>query len=188
MIDPTKALILFEQNSDSIAALGNLSSNLNGKAVEVNASANAQIQKTAASCNVQVFLFYSDYITRENLLAQDNWVKMTQYGDTFAQKLDDAFKLVKSGDYKKMIYINTFAQELTKQVVDDAYKALDNADVVIGNDENNNCYLLGFTQYHNDFFANKSWDFAPNAADINAEAEKQGFSVVNLQQLTIIIA
>lgn len=180
MIDNTKAIIVFKQNNESLSA-----SNLSNAQELITRQTNTlnTISKTTA----QKFVFYSDYIEKEDIMEFDNWVKMPQYGNTFSEKLKDAFHIIKSGDYKKTIFINSLTQNLSSSILEEAFQRLDTNDVILGVDLNNNCYLLGFTQFNSDFFNNKTWESAPNPTEIEEEADKLGFSVAKLSQTPALV-
>lgn len=180
MIDNTKAIIVFKQNNESLSAV-----NLSNAQELINRQ--TETLKAISEITAQKFIFYSDYIEREDLMQFDNWVKMPQYGNTFSEKLKDAFHIIKSGDYKKTVFINSLTQNLSTTILEDAFSRLETNDVVLGVDSNNNCYLLGFTQFNSEFFNDKTWDSAPNPKDIEEEADKLGFSVSKLSQTPALV-
>lgn len=173
MVDYTKAIIVFKQNNADFASVGLDSS---AQLIENQEKTLSILEKHVA----QKIIFYSDYLEREDIELHDNWIKMPQFGDNLSARIKDAFKIAKSGDYKEIIFVQCLTQNLTLELIEQAFEKLITADVVVGNDSNNQCYLLGFKQFLPEFFDEKNWTKAPIASDIEEECDKQGFSMSKL--------
>ncbi len=86
-----------------------------------------------------------------------------------------AFEHTFLNKYKKVIIIGSDCIDLSAAVIEDAYKILNNSDVVIGPAKDGGYYLLGMKNPHPCLFRNVSWS--------TSEVFKQTLSICRSQHL-----
>lgn len=102
-------------------------------------------------------VYYSEYIdTEDNWLNQD-FDKRLQQGNTLGEKMNYAFEESFRLGYESVCIIGTDCFELTSEILDKAFVALETNDSVIGPAADGGYYLLGMNRYIPEFFRNKTW-------------------------------
>lgn len=104
-------------------------------------------------------LFFSDYIDHNLTLFPRVTQKHVQTEGSLGEKMAHAFKTVFSSSKqpKKVIIIGSDCPELTTEIIQKAFEALELYDFVIGPSKDGGYYLLGMRQYREEVFKNIAW-------------------------------
>ena len=121
------------------------------------------------------FLFYADFLQREDEWSTDRFIKHLQKGNDLGERMYNAFKYTFLNKYQKVIIIGSDCVDLSTSDIEDAYLLLDDNDVVIGPAKDGGYYLLGMKELHQSLFKNISWG--------TSEVLKQTLSVCKKQHL-----
>ena len=172
----SKALIIFIKNP----VLGKVKTRLaatigNVKAFEVYKKLLAHTQKITLLIDADKFLFYADFLKREDEWANDWFIKNLQKGSDLGERMYHAFEYTFLNKYQKVIIIGSDCIDLSASVIEDAYMLLDNTDVVIGPAKDGGYYLLGMKSLHQCLFKNVSWS--------TSQVLKQTLSICRSQHL-----
>jgi uncharacterized protein len=101
------------------------------------------------------FLFYSDKI--EN----DDWPvifsRQAQQGDDLGKRMQNAFELLFSKGYQKLVIIGSDCLELNSTIIEQGFYELDEMDVVIGPAKDGGYYLMGLKKNSPFLFENIEW-------------------------------
>lgn len=140
------------------------------------------------SARVQRYLFYSDPEDAEEMQhwggPRFNYV--AQAGSDLGRRLENAFGTVFEHGAQKAIVLATDVPGLSAEVVDEAFRALDSSDVVLGPCPDGGYYLLGMKKLYKELFANISWS-TDQVLNETAEAmRKLGLTVRRLPALADI--
>lgn len=119
----------------------------------------ALLKKTASvleELEVDIHLYYSDYIEKDDLFSSLAIQKKRQIGEQLGERMSNAFResLVA---YDKAVIIGTDLWTLESQDVANAFKALEHNTAVIGPSADGGYYLLGITEFLPQIFLNKQW-------------------------------
>lgn len=119
----------------------------------------ALLKKTASvleELEVDIHLYYSDYIEKDDLFSSLAIQKKRQIGEQLGERMSNAFResLVA---YDKAVIIGTDLWTLESQDVTNAFKALEHNTAVIGPSADGGYYLLGITEFLPQIFLNKQW-------------------------------
>ena len=119
----------------------------------------ALLKKTAnvlEELEVDIHLYYSDYIEKDDLFSSLAIQKKRQIGEQLGERMSNAFResLV---TYDKVVIIGTDLWTLESQDVTNAFKALEHNTAVIGPSADGGYYLLGITEFLPQIFLNKQW-------------------------------
>ncbi|MDQ2721203.1 MAG: TIGR04282 family arsenosugar biosynthesis glycosyltransferase [Bacteroidota bacterium] len=101
-------------------------------------------------------VFYSDFI-EEDIWNNKLFKKEIQKGNDLGKRMENAFINAFESEYKKTIIIGTDCLEINKVILESAFSALDNFDIVIGPASDGGYYLLGMKKLHSFFFKNVKW-------------------------------
>ena len=113
-------------------------------------------RKLAISLPVERMLFYSD-----DVITDDNWLpvffqKNKQHGDDLGERMKNAFEKVLLTS-KKAVIIGSDCAELTKEILENAFDALEKNDFVLGAAEDGGYYLIGMNYFEASVFENIEW-------------------------------
>lgn len=145
------------------------------KALEIYKKLLDHTKKTSLLINADRFLFYADFLNRDDEWSKDTFIKHLQKGNDLGERMCNAFEYIFLNKYQKAIIIGSDCIDLSASVVEDAYKLLIDADVVIGPAKDGGYYLLGMKKLHQSLFKNISWG--------TSEVLKQTSSVCKSQHL-----
>ena len=100
---------------------------------------------------------YFDQQIEEGIFWQDSlFLKRIQEGKDLGEKMLQAFKDCLA-DYKRVLIIGSDCPYLSKQIIDEAFAALNENDLVIGPTEDGGYYLLGMKSLHSELFSDINW-------------------------------
>ncbi len=103
------------------------------------------------------FLFYSDFIEKNDDWDNDFFEKNTQHGDGLGDRMKNAFAFIFSKNIKKVLIVGSDCAELNEKIINDAFYALDKHDFVLGPADDGGYYLLGMTSFEPTVFDNITW-------------------------------
>lgn len=117
------------------------------------------------------------------LRPNDDEVLLPQVHGSLGDRLISAFSQAFDKGATKVVVIGTDTPNLTADILQAAYNALDSVDVVIGPALDGGYYLLGMKKMYPTLFKNIPWSTASVCADTVAAALELQLTVKKLQQL-----
>ena len=113
-------------------------------------------QKLSLSLKVSRALFYSDELNLEDDWSNDAFQKNVQEGNDLGARMKNAFQKVflKS---KKAVIIGSDCAELTSEILQNAFDALEKNEFVIGPAKDGGYYLIGMNYFEPSVFENIEW-------------------------------
>lgn len=150
-----KAVIVFQKNR----ILGKVKTRLaetigDEKALDCYSHMIAYTHEQLQKVDADIHLYFSEFIEPS---PHQNWHFQTQKGDDLGEKMNNAFLDLKSNCYDQVVIIGTDCLELTSEMINDAFKALNSSDYVLGPANDGGYYLLGLTELNDVLFLNKAW-------------------------------
>lgn len=106
-------------------------------------------QKISLLNNADKFLFYANFLQKEDKWLNDKFIKQLQKGNGLGVRMYNAFVSTFSNKCKKAIIIGSNCIDLNAAVIEGAYLLLDDSDVVIGPAKDGGYYLLGMKNFIN---------------------------------------
>jgi len=101
-------------------------------------------------------VFYSDVI-EEDRWNNDQFKKELQQGIDLGKRMENAFIHAFETGYDSVIIIGTDCPEINKNILETAFKELNDFDIVIGPATDGGYYLLGMKKLHSFLFKNMKW-------------------------------
>ncbi|MEO6404726.1 MAG: TIGR04282 family arsenosugar biosynthesis glycosyltransferase [Ferruginibacter sp.] len=172
----SRALIIFMKNP----VIGKVKTRLaaaigDATALEVYKKLLNHTQKITLFVDADKFLFYSEFLQREDEWPNDRFIKHLQKGNDLGERMCNAFEFVFLNKHQKVIIIGSDCIDLSASVIEDAYLLLNDTDVVIGPAKDGGYYLLGMKELHHSLFKTISWG--------TSEVLKQTLSICRSQHL-----
>lgn len=106
------------------------------------------------------WVFYSDEIPEKDIWDEKHFSKKLQQGNDLGERMQNAFAEAFQQNYHKVIIIGSDLYDLQTGDLKQAFRKLDESDVVIGPARDGGYYLLGMKSPHNALFQNKKWSTA----------------------------
>lgn len=103
------------------------------------------------------FVFYSETIRQNDLWNTSEHSKELQIGEHLGIRMKNAFANAFAKGYEKVIIIGSDMYDMTSGHIEEAFKNLENNEVVIGPAEDGGYYLLGLRQLIPEIFEDKDW-------------------------------
>jgi rSAM/selenodomain-associated transferase 1 len=102
-------------------------------------------------------VWYSVSVRQNGIWPDDSYQKKAQFGNDLGERMLHAFQDAFDNNYEKVIIIGSDLYDLQPKHIEEAIKALDTNDVVIGPAQDGGYYLLGMKTLHKKAFAPKNW-------------------------------
>jgi uncharacterized protein len=102
-------------------------------------------------------VYYAGEIEQHDFWQKPVYQKRKQPEGDLGFKMEQAFATAFKDGYNAVIIIGSDCHELTQHIIEQAYDALQNHDVVIGPAKDGGYYLLGMKVLHSELFRNKQW-------------------------------
>lgn len=113
--------------------------------------------KITSTIKTDKAVFYSDYINENDIWREGEFKKLLQKGEDLGEKMSNAFINAFKMGYKRVVIIGSDCFELNEGILNNAFKILEENEVVIGPANDGGYYLLGLQKYYKQFFENKTW-------------------------------
>ena len=130
------------------------------------------------------FLFYHEKIEK------DEWPgiaeRLVQRGDDLGTRMKNAFALLFSKNYDKVLIIGSDCLEITDSIIEQGFSKLDSTDVVIGPARDGGYYLLGLKENSPLLFENIEWSTSKVLAQTTKACKENNLDYSMLELLNDI--
>lgn len=128
-------------------------------------------RKVVSNVDALKYLYYSNWIVENDKWPNEKFAKNLQEGNSLGERMAHAFAHTFQ-NHNKVIIIGSDCIQLTSKIIDDAYRTLDNYDIVIGPAEDGGYYMLGMRTYSPQLFDNMTWSHDKVLQDTIDRAEQ----------------
>lgn len=178
-------LIIFYRNPEMGKVKTRLASSIgDAKAFSIYLLLAEHTRRITEHLGVHKVVFYSDYIDVDDSWPHGVYQKRLQMGSELGERMEKAFKSGFSEGYKSICIIGTDCLELTRNIIEEAFRKLLTHDIVIGPANDGGYYLLGMNYFYNKLFRNKRWSSNTVLADTLADTRMLGLTSWQLETLT----
>ncbi len=129
---------------------------------------------------------YSDDVEGDDIWDNDAYIKTVQKGDDLGQRMHYAIQDALQGSHSKVCLIGSDIYDLTKGIILNAFKLLDNHDLVIGPSQDGGYYLIGMKSANLELFQNKKWSSSEVLSDTINDIKRLNLSYALLTELNDI--
>ncbi|GAA4827996.1 TIGR04282 family arsenosugar biosynthesis glycosyltransferase [Algivirga pacifica] len=129
----------------------------NAKAVEVYRKLLAYTHKVTHALQLTKKVYYGDFVNPDDLWDTEGYEKHLQAEGDLGQRMASAFQDCFRSGAEKVVIIGSDLPELTTTILEEAFDALEQQEVVIGPATDGGYYLLGMRQYDPILFEDIVW-------------------------------
>ncbi len=129
-------------------------------------------------------IFYAEKVQEFDILDYYKFPKFLQKGDSLGERMERACGQAFAQHYEKVMIIGSDCYELTTEIVDDAFAALDHHNVVLGPAHDGGYYLIGMDRHYPHLFKNKAWSTPDVLLDTILDIKKLRLSYTLMPTLT----
>lgn len=130
-------------------------------------------------------LYYSQFIDYQDGWSAETFQKHLQTKGDLGDRMQEAFRQAFQRN-SKVVIIGSDCADLTTDLMEQAFQALDEHDFVVGPATDGGYYLLGMNAFHPEVFANMEWSSEKVLPDTLATIERNHWNVHLLPALTDI--
>lgn len=127
------------------------------KALEIYETLRSHTALITKSVNAKIALFFSDFIPTEDLLLTKERVARRQQGSDLGERMHHALSSGFATGARRIVLIGTDCHELSTEIIEEAFSALDHADTVIGPAKDGGFYLIGMKKAIPELFSEREW-------------------------------
>ena len=131
----------------------------------------ARISKTVLA---QRKCYYSSFIENNDMFEDEYFEKLIQKGDDLGDKMYNAAKDSFGQWATKVVIIGSDCFDINAGIIEEAFNALNQHDVVLGPAEDGGFYLIGMTDLHSEFFLNREWSHENVLLDTIIQVKEKG--------------
>ena len=111
-------------------------------------------EQASQKVDVERHIYFSDVIIPSKW---ENDQKFVQEGEDLGIRMRNAFQHGFDEGYENIILIGSDLPNISKEIIDNGFKKLNNNDVVFGPAEDGGYYLIGMSKMNTSVFENKPW-------------------------------
>lgn len=111
----------------------------------------------AQGVQAERWLFYSDFVEKNDAWPEADFSKKKQADGDLGQRMEQAFRTAFEAGASKAVIIGSDCPELTGEMLQKAFDALDEADFVLGPAPDGGYYLLGMKRLEPAVFRGIEW-------------------------------
>ncbi len=119
-------------------------------------------------------IYYSEYVERWDFFNDEKYQKHLQQGNDLGQKMLNAFYDAFENDYDKMVLVGSDIPDISKKIIEEAFKKLDDHDVVVGPAEDGGYYLIGMKNAYARLFEDKTYGHDQVCSELLESIEESG--------------
>lgn len=142
-------------------------------------------RRVARSVDVERQLFYSKYIDPADNWSEEKFRKFVQQGEDLGERMLNAFRSALQ-THERAVIIGSDCASLRPAIVEEAFRALDNHDFVIGPATDGGYYLLGMREVTPSLFENIAWSTDQVFSTTMARIRQLGKACYRLPELSDI--
>lgn len=121
-------------------------------------------------------VWYSRYIDEADFWPSEDYTKYLQQGDGLGQRMKGAFRQTFADDFDKVVIIGSDCSGLSTSIIQQAFRLLEEQDVVVGPSQDGGYYLLGMRKFYPALFEQIKWSTSVVCEQTTDRLEKIGAS------------
>ena len=130
----------------------------------------------ARSVMAQRKCYYSDFISNKDHFDDGHFEKSIQKGEDEGERMYNAAKASFGEWANKVILVGCDCYDLNAGIIEEAFRALDKNDVVIGPTKDGGIYLMGMNDLSSQLLLNKEWGHENEVLDMLLEIKQENMT------------
>lgn len=182
----SESLLIFVKNPELGKVKTRLAAGIGDvKALEIYELLLKRTHEITANLPLVKYVFYSESKVQDDLWSKGGFIKKRQKGDGLGERMHKAmYKVFKKQKADKVVIIGSDCYQLTEDIISEAFRQLDDHEVVIGPSTDGGYYLLGMKSFFPELLENIPWSTSEVAEMTINKAEKLDLRVFQLPALT----
>lgn len=111
----------------------------------------------AGQVNAKKQIWYSSFVDDEDGYGGSDFEKKLQQGENLGSRMSRAFQKGFEDEFEKVLIIGSDCPGISKHIIEDGFKRLEQNEVVIGPSEDGGYYLIGSKQFTPEIFGEIPW-------------------------------
>ncbi len=136
--------------------------------------------------NAQKTIYYDSFVPETDLFEPAFFDKKIQLGSNLGERMSNAFEDAFAQDSDRVVLIGSDCELITTAIIEQAFSALSQADVVIGPATDGGYYLIGANAHYSELFALSVWSTPTVLAETVQRIKEKGLEYVLLPTLSDI--
>lgn len=154
----SRLLIIFTKNPEEGQVKTRLARSIGDrKALEVYETLRCHTAKVTVDVDAERMVFYSRFIPSSDLFVTKNYTPRVQEGEELGSRMLHAIRTGFEMGFHHILLIGTDCYELSSEILNDAFTALERSDVVIGPAIDGGFYLIGLNRLIPELFLDRRW-------------------------------
>jgi uncharacterized protein len=154
------------------------------KALEVYQLLLQRTREVTRPLTMDKVVFFSEAPVDNDGWENEDYQRQVQQGGELGERMAQAFAAGFAQGYKKVGIIGSDCYELTTAILQQAFRLLEEKDLVVGPSTDGGYYFLGMTRFWPDFFQHKTWSTPSVLPETLADAERLQLKTALLPELT----
>ena len=117
-------------------------------------------------------VYFAETIVDDDLWPKEIYQQHVQDEGDLGQKMQAAFEAAFTAGYSLVVIIGSDCKQLTHEIIEQAFDALQTHEVVIGPALDGGYYLLGMSKLYPELFQNKTWSSSTVFAETLYDVER----------------
>lgn len=143
-------------------------------------------KKEVLKLAVEREVWYAWNLEENDIWDKKEFNKKVQITGDLGEKMNDAFKKSFEEGTDKVIVIGSDCPTLTSTIIEEAFKRLDESDVVVGPSKDGGYYLIGMNSFHPEVLADITWSTEKVMSQTEQKAKDYDLSLARLETLNDI--
>ena len=135
-------------------------------------------ERTTRNLSCDKAVYYSVKIREHDIWDASIYQKHQQHGDDLGVRMHNAFFEAFNNNYDKVVIIGSDLYDLNPSHINEAFKALDKNDIVIGPAHDGGYYLLAMKSLYSQVFKNKNWGTSTVFKDTLKDLKNKDFHLL----------
>ncbi len=153
-----RLLIIFTKNPEAGRVKTRLAHGVGEeKALEVYEILRQHTAIVTAKVHTERMVFYSRFIPSSDLFCTEQFTPRLQEGVDLGERMLHAISTGFATGFRHIVLIGTDCYELSSNILDDAFSALERSDAVVGPAIDGGFYLIGLNMLIPELFLNRQW-------------------------------
>jgi len=151
------ALLIFIKNAEKGKVKTRLASTVGDeKALKIYQALLGHTRKVASAIDTQRFVYYSSFVEENDDWSTTDFYKKVQTGGSLGERMKNAFQAAFL-KHQKVLIVGSDCPTLIPDILETAYRQLDQHDFVIGPAIDGGYYLLGMSYFEPSLFEGIPW-------------------------------
>ena len=158
VVNKNRLLIIFTKNPEAGQVKTRLAHSVGEeKALEIYETLRYHTATVTEGVNAERMVYYSRFIPPSDLFFTDKFTPKLQQGDDLGARMFHAIDSGFESGFHHIVLIGTDCYELSREILNQAFSALERFDAVVGPATDGGFYLIGLNRVFPELFLDRQW-------------------------------